>query len=526
MKKQELQRLVKIEDAINKIIRDELGLDCKPMEFDIVPDAKMLEIMAYRSPSQISSWKYGRDYERLRTIHEKAVSGLPYEVVVPGRVARCYLMNSNTFSVHCTVMAHATGHVTFFTMNKWFQNNRDDFLDIMNEARLRFLRYERTFGIDEIERIVDAGHALQYHSSPFDNETEDEKRERIYRQKRQQRAASRRSNFSDMIPSKTKLGEIADIDVYNQHLKRQLRLASPVEPTEDILRYIIDNSRTLEDWHKDILEMLREEGRQLWASIRTHFMNEGWSVMIHEKVMNRLFEMKLLTTAEHGSYNYSNARILAKHPTQLNPYLVGSGLWYDIEKRWNKGQHGQEWNDCQSIQEKEDWDTKAMEGWKKCKEVMYSYTDWFFFQDFFTEDLVDDLDLYLWGQRETMVTIDTLRTRHTQKEIKEAIINSFSHNRVPRIEIVEGDFRNGGILLTHRHTGPDLDMKYTIETMKHIHNITNQDVYLDTVIEKNRRLVAVYLDRKDGQVKIQIFQKQGDQGQPGQAGAGGGPSPS
>jgi len=430
-------------------------------------------------------------------------------------------MNSNTFPVHCTVMAHATGHVTFFTMNKWFQNNRDDFLDVMNVARIRYLEYERTYGIDEVERIVDAGHALQYHSSPFDNETEDEKRKRIYKQKRQQRAASHRSEFSDMIPRKTKLEQDGDIELFNQRLKRALRLKSPVEPTEDILRYIIDNSDQLEDWHKDILEMLREEGRQLWASVQTHFMNEGWSVMIHEKVMNRLFEMEVLTTEEHGSYNYSNARILAKHPTQLNPYLVGSDMWKNIEERWNKGQHGQEWEDCTSIHEKENWDTNAMEGWKKCKEVQRSYTDWFFFQDFFTENLVEDLDLYLWGQRETMVTVDTIRTRHTAKEIRDAIISSFSHNRVPKIEIIEGNFRNDGILLTHRHTGPDLDMKYTIETMKHIFNVTGQDVYMDTIIEKNRRLVCVFLDKKDGQVKIQILEKQGTQPQSGEQGSPG-----
>lgn len=523
MKKQELQRLIKIEGAINKIIQDELGLDCTPMEFDIIPDSKMLEIMAYRSPSQISSWKYGRDYERLRTLFEKTERGLPYEVVVPGRLARCYLMNSNTFPVHCTVMAHATGHVTFFTMNKWFQNNRDDFLDVMSAKGIAYLEYERTYGIDEVERIVDAGHALQYHSSPFDNETENEKRERIYRQKRQQRAASHRSEFSDMIPRKEKLGDSGDIELYNQRLKRELRLKSPVEPTEDILRYIIDNSNQLEDWHKDILEMLREEGRQLWASVQTHFMNEGWSVMIHEKVMNRLFDMRLLTTEEHGSYNYSNSRIKAKHPTQLNPYLVGSEQWYSIEERWNKGMHGQEWEDCTSIHEKENWDTGAMEGWKKCKEVQRSYTDWFFFQDFFTEDLVEQLELYLWGQRETMVTVDTIRTRHTTKEIRNAIISSFSHNRVPKIEVIDGNFRNG-ILLTHRHTGPDLDMKYTIETMKHIFNVTGQDVYVDTIIEKKRRLISVFLDKKDGQVKIQILEKQGAPST-AEAGTGGNPGP-
>jgi stage V sporulation protein R len=42
----------------------------------------MFEIMAYGIPGQIRSWKYGRDYEKTRTIYEKLVLDLPYEVVV------------------------------------------------------------------------------------------------------------------------------------------------------------------------------------------------------------------------------------------------------------------------------------------------------------------------------------------------------------------------------------------------------------------------------------------------------------
>ena len=511
MKKQELQKLMKVESAIEKYAFDELKLTCLPIEFDVVPDMKMLEIMAYRSPQQISNWKFGRDYERLRTIFERIGRGLPYEVVVHGKPARAYLMNSNTFPVHCTVMAHVYGHVSFFTMNKWFKEMRVDFLDIMSEAKNRFLDYERRFGIREIERIVDGGHALQYHSSPFDNETEDEKRERIYRQKRLQKSAEKKSEFRDFPledPGRPKQIEV-DIELYNERLKRALRLKNPVEPTEDILRWIIDNSRILEDWQKDILEMLREEGRFLWPIIRTQFMNEGWATVIHEKIMAHLFEIGLLSTADHASYNDSNARIKAESPTQLNPYLVGSSVFYDIEERWNKGRHGLEWEDCTSQKEKEEWDTKDMKGWDKCLEVMQSYMDWFFFKDYFTVEMIDKLNLYLWGLHETMTTIDIVRTDHKSREVHEAIINSFAHSRVPKIEVVDGDFRNG-TLFTHRHTGLDLDIKYATETMRHIYNLTDRDVYLDTILGGKEKLLVVFRKKKDGAVgelQINIFDK-------------------
>ena len=180
-------------------------------------------------------------------------------------------------------------------------------------------------------------------------------------------------------------------------------------------------------------------------------------------------------------------------------------MWYDIKERWDMGRHGYEWDACTSIKEKENWDTKEMKGWDKVLEVLESYQDWFFFQEFFTEEMIDKCNLYLWGIQETMVTLDIRRTTHTKKEIKDAIIGSFAHSRVPRIVLSDGDFR-GGILLEHKHTGADLEIKNATETMKHIHNLTGRDIYLDTIIGEEHRLLVVFTT-KDHELRIQVLQK-------------------
>ena len=61
MKSQELKRLIKLESRVYQLAED-AGLELIPIEFDIVPENKMLEIMAYGMPGQISNWKFGRDY--------------------------------------------------------------------------------------------------------------------------------------------------------------------------------------------------------------------------------------------------------------------------------------------------------------------------------------------------------------------------------------------------------------------------------------------------------------------------------
>jgi stage V sporulation protein R len=118
MNDQELKRLIKIEEKLYEYAHD-FGLDFHDIEWDIIPDQKMFEIMAYRIPGNISNWKYGRDYERIRTINENVYDGLPLEVVINSDPSRAYLMKSNTIGQQVLVMAHVIGHVAFFTMNRF-----------------------------------------------------------------------------------------------------------------------------------------------------------------------------------------------------------------------------------------------------------------------------------------------------------------------------------------------------------------------------------------------------------------------
>jgi len=487
MQNTELQRLIKIEDRIMQLA-EEYGLKTCEIEWDIVPDQKMLEIMAYHLPVNISNWKYGRDYERLRTIHENVNPALPYEVVINSDPSRAYLMKSNTFAVQCLVMAHVVGHTSFFTMSKYFIPTRKDILEVMMRASERFTEYERKYGIDELELIVDAGHALQFHSSPFDNETEEEKRQRIFEyKKREAHNPAPRSEFKDILHKEKEIG--MDIELFNQNLWRSLRMKVPVEPTGDILRFLIDHSPILEDWHKDILEICRLEGRYFWPQLKTKYMNEGFATYWHQIIMDRLFDEGLLSTSDHSQYNYSNSLVKAKNPYSMNPYQIGCAMWEDLVERWNKGRHGQEYENCQNIEEKKKWDTKDMKGHEKMFEVMQTHTDWFFMQEFLTPQLVADLELFIYVIQETPEAYEAVVTKHMAQEIKDLIVASFSHSQIPLVEIVDGKYQGNGLYLEHRHVGADLNRKYAEETMKHIFRLWGNAVYLKTQENGNQTVL-------------------------------------
>jgi len=487
VRKQELQRLAKIEERVKQIVVDELGLKVYDIEFDICNAQKMLEIMAYRIPTNISNWKFGRDYERQRTIYENYGSSLPYEVVINSDPSRAYLMADNTFAVQCLVMAHVYGHVNIFAENQYFRNSRQDIMGVMAEATRRFNEYERKYGIDEVESIIDAGHSIQLHSSPFDVETEKEKFERVYSQIKATIISKQKttSEFGDIMPH-TSINEIdADMELILQKIRRNLKLKTPVEPTSDLLRYIIDNSRILEDWQIDILEMLRMEGQYFWPMIKTHFLNEGWAVHVHERVMRQLFNEGLLNDSEHAQYNYSNSLVKAENPFKMNPYLIGSTIWKNIEERWDKGRHGREWEDCKDFKCKENWDTKEEgRGWEKCKSIMRTFTDWMFMQNFLTTDLVRDMKLYIYVYQESPTEEEYVIADVEAERIKDLIVSRFSHGIVPDIEVFDGNIAgSGGLYLKHNWLELDLDKKYAEETCKHICRLWGNRVFLETKVD-------------------------------------------
>jgi stage V sporulation protein R len=452
-----------------------------------VDDKKMLELMAYIVPTNFSHWTYGRDYDKLRTIHEQVQANLPLEMVLNCVPPRAYLSNINTVGVNALVIAHVTGHVHHFTVNKYFNAQRLDIIDFLARASERFSQYERQYGIEEVEPIIDAGLSLRFHSNPWDNETDDDKRKRLFEQHKKGNVQIH-TEYSEFFQGDYNAEINEDIDSYNSKLWRKMKNTIPVEPTEDFLRFIIDNSKILDDWQKDILEINREVGRYFYANIRNKLVAEGTATYLHQKIMKRLYEDGDITNEDYSQYVYSNSLVRAQNPFQINPYYVGCGMLEDIEERWNKGRHGSEWDQCTSIQARENWDTKEMKGHEKVMEVIKSYNDWFILQDFLTEEVIDKLDMYIYEQVEVHDEVQLRRTAHTPKEIRELIVTSYGYSPFPNISIVDG---RDALVLNHNYFGMELDRKYAKETMTHMHRIWGRPVILKTVVDDNEILYKV-----------------------------------
>ena len=121
---------------------------------------------------------------------------------------------------------------------------------------------------------------------------------------------------------------------------------------------------------------------------------------------------KFLSAEEHGYYNLYNSRVKAHNPRTLNPYLLGSSLFNNIEMRWNTGRFGPEYEACSNALERENWDLHLNKGLAKIMEVRRTHMDWFFIDEFLNRQVVEDLQLYIYMESDKGSHVD-LEVRET-----------------------------------------------------------------------------------------------------------------
>jgi stage V sporulation protein R len=103
----------------------QFGLDPYPQEFEICDHEDMLTYMVYSGmPSHYPHWSYGKSFEKLKTLYEYGVSGLPYEMVINSNPSIAYLMRDNSLALQVLTIAHVYGHNDFFKNNFTFGATR------------------------------------------------------------------------------------------------------------------------------------------------------------------------------------------------------------------------------------------------------------------------------------------------------------------------------------------------------------------------------------------------------------------
>lgn len=491
MKKQDLERLAKLETRILQIAEEE-GLAVRETIFEVVPARRMLEAMAYMFPVNFSHWSFGRDYDYHRTIYDHSGAGIPYEQVWNFDVPKALLVETNPFALNVLTMAHVVGHVDFFLRNHYTRHGRS-FANIAEEARFaaeRFQKYESKYGEDKVEAIIDAGMSLRWHQphDPLFEEPADEQtreyiirliQEKIRYEQRRAKEAGGGSGESE-----------AAIKALELELARARR-ATPPEPVHDILKYIMARSSRLRKWERDILSVIWNQARALAPNARTKMLNEGWATYWHTRIMRRLFQEGLLSAEEHGVFLDFHNKVTQQQKSALNVYSVGPAIFEYAEEVWNRGRFGMEFEECRDPRVKAEWNTHAMKGKEKIFQISASYTDHMAVMELFTPEFIHGLSLYIYEERlnEERGEIEYVILEKNAEIIRQILMRRHAFLGMPEILVVNGNYNNHGeMYLRHEFDGLELEDVYTRETLRNTFYAWGRPVHLETVVDEKPTL--------------------------------------
>lgn len=476
----DLNRLMQSMPKIMEIARD-FGLDFYDMRFEVCPADVIYTFGAYGMPTRFSHWSFGKAFHRMKMSYDYNLSRI-YELVINSDPCYAFLLEGNTVIQNQMVAAHVLAHCDFFKNNAAFAGTSRFMVDSMASSAERIRRYELEYGKDAVESFIDAAIAIQEHIDPHVQTIKQPKNEDKIKNKK----SSPGGIYQDLLDLDNYLinvendctcqagghsSECTSKGKHNCKSKDQQDGKIPVKPQKDILLFILENGRFLKEWQQDVISVMRDEMLYFWPQIRTKIMNEGWASYWHLRIMR---EMEM-NESDAWDFAKMHAGVIQPSRFSINPYYVGLKIFEDIEKRW----------DNPSEEEQRRYGRKPGQGREKIFEVREVETDQSFLRNYLTEDLVEELDLYVYrkvGNQWQIVEKDWEKTR-------DQMVEKLTNAGFPTIYVEDGDYnRSGELYLHHAFDGSELDVPYLEKTLPHVHTLWGRGIYLETVIEGKKCL--------------------------------------
>ena len=449
---------------------EKLGLDPYPQEFEVCDHEQMLSYMVYSGmPSHYPHWSYGKAFEKLKTLYDYGLSGLPYEMVINSNPCIAYLMRDNTLALQILTIAHVYGHNDFFKNNFTFRTIRAEFTIETFKAhanRVRQYVEDPSIGLEKVERILDAAHALSLQcrrNLSIRKQTETEQKEAKLRDSKP---------AADPFQSVHRRKEWVSPDLDK----------IPVAPEEDILLFIRDHNPQLAEWEKDLLTIVHEQAQYFIPQIETKIMNEGWASFWHKRILEALD----LPQGLQLEFLIRHTQVLSPTPGGLNPYYIGMKVWEDIERRWGHSER----------EEEKKPEAKKKTAAEKLFEVREVERDSSFLRRYLTEELVRELNLFEYQSRGNEKVVSRVADEDNWQSIKDTLIQNVGTGTIPVIKVEDADYNNNrGLFIRHSHDGRDLQLEYAEKTLQYLRQLWGRDVILETTVNDKKSLLCFSDDK-------------------------------
>ncbi|GAA0300532.1 stage V sporulation protein R [Gracilibacillus halotolerans] len=448
-------------DEITEVAKG-FGLDFYPMRYEICPPEIIYTFGAYGMPTRYSHWSFGKQFHRMKLQYDLGLSKI-YELVINSDPCYAFLLHSNSLIQNKLIVAHVLAHSDFFKNNVRFKNTKRDMVESMAATAERIASYEKQYGLHEVESFLDAVLSIQEHIDPslrisqFDWEQEEIEEE--------------------VEPPRTEYDDLWELDEKNKQMpkrERKRKRPFPPKPEKDILLFIEEHSKELEDWQRDIMTMLREEMLYFWPQLETKIMNEGWATYWHQKILREL----PLTSDEAIEFASLNANVVQPSKTQINPYYLGLKMLEDIEQRYDR-----------PTEEMMKLGIKPESGREKLFEIRELDSDISFLRNYLTKDFVEKEDLYIFQKQGSEYKV----IDKDWEQVREQLIASRLNGGFPYLTVQDGDYmKNGELHIKHHYEGTELDVRYLEKTLPYIYKLWGRGVHLETIVDEKQCLFSCH----------------------------------
>jgi spore cortex formation protein SpoVR/YcgB (stage V sporulation) len=325
------EAIAEYDEAIGRVARD-YKLDCYPHLLEVISAEQMMD--AYASigmPVYYHHWSFGKHFLSTENRYKRGQMGLAYEIVINSDPCIAYLMDENTLPMQALVIAHAAyGHNSFFKGNHLFKQwtSADAIVDYLIFARNYIAQCEERHGVESVERLIDACHALsnvgvdRYKRSPHLSLEKETLRQ-------QERADYLQAQVNDLwrtLPPRHDEEEASE------------EARFPAEPEENLLYFIEKNAPLLEPWQREVVRIVRKIGQYFYPQRQTQVMNEGWACFWHYTLLNTLYDEGRLSDGFMLEFLQSHTNVVYQPPynspyySGINPYALGFAMWRDIRR--------------------------------------------------------------------------------------------------------------------------------------------------------------------------------------------------
>ncbi|WP_067583773.1 SpoVR family protein [Endozoicomonas ascidiicola] len=455
-------------------LADRFQLDTYPNQIEIISSEQMMDAYASTGmPLMYNHWSFGKHFLHTQQNYQRGRMGLAYEIVINSNPCIAYLMEENTITMQALVLAHASyGHNSFFKGNYLFRTwtDAESIIDYLLFAKNYITQCEEKYGVEAVEDIIDACHALMNqgvnrYKRPRPLSAEQEKARQDERAEYIQRTLN---DIWTTIPKTEKAEE-----------EKETRF--PPDPEENLLYFFEKNAPLLETWQRELMRISRKIAQYYYPQRQTQVMNEGWACFWHYHLIHELYNEGKVSDGFMLEFLHAHSSVILQpefdspYYSGINPYTLGFSIFMDIRRIC----------DNPTSEDREWFPDIAGSDWLQTVHfAMKNFKDESFILQFLSPKVMRDLRLFtvLDDESKSYLEVDSIHDDLGYKAIRESLASQYNlGNREPNIQVYNVDIRGDRKLtLRHyQHQGRPLG-KETDELLKHIHRIWQFDVEIES----------------------------------------------